>query len=254
MDVDPPVVADTQAAELVQPGECPLHHPTPLPQAAAVPRLAHSEDWENMTNSQRVADAPGIVGTIAEYAVWTTPGSPSFALQRRDRIDQRQGFLRIVPVGSGQADGKWHARPVADQMTLASALGPVSGIRPGLASTTHCPHRAAIDNGSRPIDLVVTREPIEQREVHQVTVPVACQSRRRRQHVIPDLQPSSRGNICQGMPLRRTKQNTSETRAIRDAWPSTLRSRWWTGSGSTRSHNAFGSSAPAIPVNANAPQ
>jgi hypothetical protein len=52
-----------------------------------------------MTNSQRLADALGIVGTIAEYAVWTTPGSPSFALQRRDRIDQRQG----VP---GQVKGR----------------------------------------------------------------------------------------------------------------------------------------------------
>jgi hypothetical protein len=32
------------------------------------------------------------------------------------------------------------------------------------------------------------------------------QSRRRRQHVIPDPQPSSCGSICQGMPLRRTNR------------------------------------------------
>jgi hypothetical protein len=31
------------------------------------------------------------------------------------------------------------------------------------------------------------------------------QSRKRRQHVIPDPQPSSRGNICHGMPLRSTR-------------------------------------------------
>ena len=33
--------------------------------------------------------------------------------------------------------------------------------------------------------------------------PACCQSRKRRQHVIPDPHPSSCGSICQGMPLRR---------------------------------------------------
>jgi hypothetical protein len=134
VDVGALVVADAQAPELVQPGERPFHHPPPPPHAAAVSRSAHSEEWKNVTSSQPPSDPLGIVRTIAEYAVGTTPWSPSFALQRRDCIDKRQGLLRIVPVGSGQADGEWRAAPVADQMALAPALGPIGRIRPGLAS------------------------------------------------------------------------------------------------------------------------
>jgi hypothetical protein len=68
--------------------------------------------------------------------------------------------------------------------------------------------------------------------------PPVCQSRRRRQHVIPDPHPSSCGSICQGMPLRRTK-----TMPVRHARSETrgrppLGRRGRIGkSGSTRSHN-----------------
>ena len=57
--------------------------------------------------------------------------------------------------------------------------------------------------------------------------PACCQSRKRRQHVIPDPHPSSCGSICQGMPLRRTKtmpvrHARSETRGRPPLWPT-----WW---------------------------
>ena len=78
--------------------------------------------------------------------------------------------------------------------------------------------------------------------------PARCQSRRRRQHVIPDPHPSSCGSICQGMPLRRTKrrpvrQARSETRGR----PPFGRRGGVGKNGSTRSHNGSGSSAAAIP-------
>src|SRR6267143_6524937 len=73
--------------------------------------------------------------------------------------------------------------------------------------------------------------------------PASCQSRRRRQHVIPDPHPSSCGSICQGIPLRRTKtmpvrHARSETRGRP---PCGRRGRIGK-NGSTRSHNASGSS------------
>jgi hypothetical protein len=84
--------------------------------------------------------------------------------------------------------------------------------------------------------------------------PACCQSRKRRQHVIPDPHPSSSGSICQGIPLRRTK-----TMPVRHARSET-RGRPPCGCrggigkrGSTRSHNASGSSAAAMPVHATSP-
>jgi hypothetical protein len=82
---------------------------------------------------------------VTQHAVRTTAGSPSFALERRNRIDEQQRFLRIMPAGSGQADREGHAPAVADQMTFAASLGSIGGIRTNLRPTTHRPHGAAID-------------------------------------------------------------------------------------------------------------
>jgi hypothetical protein len=41
-------------------------------------------------------------------------------MQRGNRIHQRQGFLRVIPVCAGQAYGERDAPPVANQMALAS--------------------------------------------------------------------------------------------------------------------------------------
>ena len=73
--------------------------------------------------------------------------------------------------------------------------------------------------------------------------PAWCQSRSRRQHVIPEPQPNSCGNICHGMPLRRTKRiplrhARSGTRGV----PRFARCTGIGRNGSTRSHNASGSS------------
>src|SRR5215472_4984984 len=89
-----------------------------------------------------------------------------------------------MPVGTGETDRERHAPGFADHMAFAPSLGSVGGIRTRLASTTHRPHGAAIDNRPRPVNLVVTREPIEQREVDQIP----------RAGVLPVAQPSPTGH------------------------------------------------------------
>jgi hypothetical protein len=64
---------------------------------------------------------------IPEHIVRPPPPSPPSAMQRGNRIHQRQGFLRVVPVRAGQANRERHAPPVADQMSdiryaMASAI------------------------------------------------------------------------------------------------------------------------------------
>jgi hypothetical protein len=56
-------------------------------------------------------------------------GRPRSALERRNRIDKQQRFLRIMPVGTGQTDRERHTSAVADHMAFAPSLGPVGGIR-----------------------------------------------------------------------------------------------------------------------------
>jgi hypothetical protein len=78
-------------------------------------------------------------------------------------------------------------------------------------------------------------------------MPAYCQSRRRRQHVIPEPHSSSCGSISHGMPLQSTKRmSVRQARSeIRGRLPFG-RGRETGKRGSIRSHNASESSAAAI--------
>jgi hypothetical protein len=73
-----------------------------------------------------------VVAAIPEHAVGPLPRSPAGSVQWGNRIHQREGFLRVVPIRAGQTHRERHAPPVANQMPLAPALGPIGGIRTGL--------------------------------------------------------------------------------------------------------------------------
>ena len=132
----------------------------------------HSQPRHDVPRPQTAPNRRRVVAAIPEHTVRPLPRSPVFALQRGNRIHQRQGFLRVVPVRAGQADRERHAPPVADQMTLAPALGPIGGIRPGLVTAIHRADGTTVHDRPRPIDLVVASEPIQQRKVDQI--PHAC--------------------------------------------------------------------------------
>jgi len=77
--------------------------------------------------------------------------------------------------------------------------------------------------------------------------PSCCQSRRCRQQVIPDPQPSSFGNICHGIPLRSTKRMpVTHARSGTRGRPPFGRGGEGGRSGSIRFHSASGNSTAAI--------
>jgi hypothetical protein len=116
--------------------------------------------------------------------------------------------------------------PVANQMALAPALQPGRRVRANLV-------------GAKWI---------------RAHTPACCQSRKRRQHVIPDQHASSRGSICQEMPLRRTKtMPVRHARSGTRGLPPFGRRGGIGRNGTTRSHNGSGSSAAAIAFHATSP-
>ena len=76
--------------------------------------------------------------------------------------------MRVVPIRAGQTNGERHASPVANQMALAPALGPIGGIWPGPVTPAHHADGTAVHDRSRPINLVIASEPIQQRKVNQI--------------------------------------------------------------------------------------
>jgi hypothetical protein len=125
-------------------------------------------------------------------------------LQAWDSIDQGEGLLGIVTIGSGQLNSERNPATVANQMTLAAQLGPVSRIRPRLRP----PKTARIELPSTTArDQSISPQRASQSNKEKwisCQMPASCQSRNRRQQVMLEPQPISCGNISQGIPLRRT--------------------------------------------------
>jgi hypothetical protein len=90
----------------------------------ASPAVAECHEFVTLSDSRR------IVAAVANHAIWPMPWPSTFTLQWRNRIDQRQHFLRVVPIRAGQAQRERHTTPVAHQMTLAPALGSIGGFGP----------------------------------------------------------------------------------------------------------------------------
>ena len=89
MDVGPFVVADAEASELIEPGEGVLHDPAPATHATPMLGAAHGQQGHDVASSKATPNGSRIVAAIPEHTVRPLSGSPPFAVQRGNRIDQR---------------------------------------------------------------------------------------------------------------------------------------------------------------------
>ena len=190
---------------------------------------AHGQQGHDVASSKATPNGSRIVAAIPEHTVWSLSRSAPCALQRGNRIDQRQGFLRVVPIRAGQTHGERHASPVAKQMALASALGPISWIRPSLVPAVHRADGTTVHDRPGPINLIVAREPIQQRKVDQIPhprlLPVAQATPARHPRPACEfLREHLPGNAA-----AEDEDDAGETRTVRNARPSAFRSTWWSG-------------------------
>ena len=180
-----------------------------------------------MPRPEPTANRRRVVAAIPEHTVRSLPRSPAVAVQRGNRIHQRQGFLRVVPIRAGQTHGERHASPVANQMTLAPALGPIGRVRTSLVTAMHGADGTTVHDRSRPINLIVSSEPIQQREVNEIpharSLPIAQAAPTRHPRPAPEF-------LREHLPrdaAAEDEQYAGETRSIGDARPSAFRPRWW---------------------------
>ena len=254
MDVGPLVIPHAQAAKLTEPGKCALHDPPPPAQGTPVRGATHGQQWHDVTSPETAPNSGRVVAAIPEHTGRPLPRSPAFTMQRGNRIHQRQSSLRVVPVRAGQAHGERYAAPVANQMALAPALGPIGGIRTGLVTAVHRADATTVHDRARPINWSSRASQSSSAKWIRSNTPACCQSCSRRQHVIPDPHPSSRGSICHGIPLRRTKTIPVRHARFETRGRPPFGRRGGIGkNGSTRSHNGSGSSATAMAVHATSP-
>jgi hypothetical protein len=178
VNIGPLVVADAQAAKLIEPGKCPLDDPPPLAQATPVLGAAHRQPGHDVPRPKTAPNRRRVVAAIPEHTVRPLPRSPPSAMQSGNRIHQRQGFLRVVPVRASEANRERHAPPVAGQMTFAPALGAIGRVRTGLVTAVRRADGTTVHDRARPINLVVAARanPVPQSGSGPTHVPVASRA------------------------------------------------------------------------------
>jgi hypothetical protein len=136
---------------------------------------------------------------------------------------------------------------IANQMALAATLSPICRIwssqqppktaRTEQLSTTACDQSICPSRESQSSNAKWIKSQI----------PSCCQSRNRRQQVMPEPQPSLFGSIRQGIPLRSTKiMPARQARSVRRGRPPCGLGRGIGRSGSIKPHKVSGTSAAAM--------
>lgn len=205
MNVGTTLVADGQTAHLAQPRECPFDNP-----AMPTEFLARFNSFA----SDATLDSPPLQGFAAFVVVVPLVGMQLFrplsgaspaASQRRNGIDHLFEHHAVVPVGSSQFDSQRDALAVDDEVPFAARLTAIGWVR----SHFGAPFLAGwLAESSEALDQSILSawwRRSSKRWWSFSQTPASCQSRRRRQQVIPEPQPISGGSISQGMPERSTK-------------------------------------------------
>ena len=184
-----------------------------------------------------------IIAAIPLDALWTATGSARLAAHRRNRCHQRLQLRDIVRVRSGQDRGQGEALCIGDDMMLAArfrfirwigpCFGPPFSARMGELSTT------ARDQSMRSAAWSLASNT----SCNCCQTPASCQSRNRRQHVMPLPHPISWGRSSQPLPVFKTKMMPVSARRLSIGWRPGYRKRRGFGSGNSGSTIAHSSSS-----------
>ena len=212
-DVGSALVAHREPAQAGEPGEGSLHHPPMPTQALAAVDPAPGDPWGDAAAMAGLAAAAVVVGLVGVQLARSSARPPRAPPDRRHGVERRLQQAAVVDVGPAQGKGERDAVRVDENVTLAARLGPVGRVRAGefaplLAAT------AALSSEHRPQSMALALPSrSSSTRCRRSHTPATCQSRRRRQQVMPDRERRSRSPHL----LRQHLPSTVSRRWIRSA-------------------------------------
>jgi len=204
MDTRQSFVAHPQSAKLMQPGNGSFNDPAGFTQAAAVWRSALGQIAGNPAAFERIPVRLAVVAPITLHTSRFASGPPGLAGNRRDGIDQRQQLRDVIAVGLSQNHTQGYAACLDEDVVLAARFAPIRGVRacffPPCTARTDELSTTTRDKSS----LSAARRRESSTWCSLSHTPASCHWRNRRQQLMPEPQPISRGRLSQGMPVCRT--------------------------------------------------
>jgi hypothetical protein len=239
-----------QSAKAMEPRQGALDDPAGSPQATAVRPPTFGELGGDAPRQELVAMRLRIIAAVAldqaRFAHRTSGTSP----QGRKRVDQRQQLGDVVPMGSGQRRDERNPVRVGENMMLRPGFAAIGRVRSSFFPPRSA-RREALSTTARARSIWPRRRSsVSSARCNRFQTPARCQRTRRRQQVVPDPQPISRGSMFQGNPLRSTKRIPVSTArsgiGFRPAYRR-LRLRRFGSSGSMRLHKSSSIKAWGMP-------
>lgn len=190
-----------------------------------------------------------IIGSVTLHALRTTARTTGFSPHGRDSGDQWLQLGDVGHIGTAQASRQRDAASVGDEVVFAACFGPICGVWTRFVP----PFRArseALSTTARDQSIWSASWSLARRtSCNRCHTPAACQSRSRRQQVIPLPQPISWGRSSQPIPVFSTNTIPVSARRLSIGFRPGYRNRRGLGagkSGAMSDHNLLSMSGFAI--------
>ena len=248
MDVAPALVAGDEPPEAVDPGEAAFDHPPVSAQLLTGLDAASCDAGRDPTTAASLSAASMVIGLVGVELVWSASRPATLPSDRRDAVEKVLEWDAVVGVGAGQNRGEREAVPVRDQVAFRAEPSSIGRVWTRLVA----PLLAARDALSMQARLQSIRLAARSRRSNSrcnpSQTPASCQSRRRRQQVMPDRHPISSGSISHWIPVRSTNRiPVSAARSDTRGLPPRGRGGTTGSSGSMIDHRASETRGDVIP-------
>lgn len=206
MNVDAALKASPQLAQGSQPGGRALDHPMMTPEPVIALDATPGNTRRDAQLAQVGAATRKVIALVGMQLVRPASGPATTAAHRRQGIDQLLEHDRVMPIGARDAKDRRDALALRDDVALAAELAPVRRVGASVLAPRGLATLAASMLARLKSSLPAPRNSSSNSRCRRCHTPAACQSRRRRQQVMPLPKPSSWGSSSQGMPVRSTSR------------------------------------------------
>jgi hypothetical protein len=250
MNARTPFVSHVQSTESMQPRQRALDDPSRSPKPAPVGPSAFRQLAGDPAPLEFVPMRLRIVPAVALHEARLSQRPARAPAQRRNAVHEWQQLRHVVPIRRREARDNRNPVGVGKNVVFRPGLTAIGRVR----SSFFPPRSArsdALSTTARPrSSWSRRRNSVSNVRWSRFQTPARCHRTSRRQHVRPEPQPISCGNMVHGMPLRSTKRIPVSTArsgmGLRPAcWR--LRGRRFGSMGSIRVHKSSSTSVWLIP-------
>src|SRR3712207_4431023 len=220
MDVVTPLIANREPAVLRKPGQRALHYPPVPSQLLAALYALSCYTALYPTSSQCFLALVVVVGFVGVHLLGTLPRPATGTLDGVYTVDELFENHRVVYVCRTEHHAELDAPSVRNKVALRARFSFIRRILADFVAPLFA--GMAAESKEARSHSIWSAWPRRSKSTwcSRFQTPACCHSRKRRQHVTPEPQPISWGNISQGMPLFSTKMMAlraarSSTRGLR---------------------------------------